>query len=349
MAADQVRTGSDGAGKVPPRPGTNPSVPSRAYTRPSGYGTNRPGGRPGPRASARQLSRRRQHKIYMVSGTTVVVIVVIGVIIAVSLTGGGGTTTQTSKGAPGGVPLGTFAVPQALVNKVGDVPVSALVGAVQASPSAETLPEKLPARADALTVDGKPAILYIGAEWCPYCAAERWALVMALSKFGTFGPLRGTTSSPTDYSPSTPTFSFYGAGYTSKYLAFVPVEQETNNRVALQSPTKAQKALFTQWDAPPYVDASNAGAIPFLYLAGKYLLLGAQYASVAISGMPFTKAVSYLTSGTNVTSKQAEASAGYLVGDLCTLTHNQPSTVCAAVPAKLKGKTASVPGAGAGN
>ena len=60
----------------------------------------------------------------------------------------------------------------------------------------------------------------MGAEYCPYCAAERWALVMALSKFGTFTDLQGTTSSATDTNPSTPTFSFYGSTYTSKYLSF---------------------------------------------------------------------------------------------------------------------------------
>src|SRR5258706_2836824 len=28
---------------------------------------------------------------------------------------------------------------------------------------------------------GKPEFLYMGAEYCPYCAAERWAMVVALS------------------------------------------------------------------------------------------------------------------------------------------------------------------------
>ena len=37
----------------------------------------------------------------------------------------------------------------------------------------------------ALTSGGKPEILYVGAEYCPYCAAERWAMVVALSRFGT--------------------------------------------------------------------------------------------------------------------------------------------------------------------
>ena len=41
----------------------------------------------------------------------------------------------------------------------------------------------------ALTSNGKPEILYIGAEFCPYCAAERWAIAVALSRFGTLSPL----------------------------------------------------------------------------------------------------------------------------------------------------------------
>src|SRR5690348_15801045 len=30
-------------------------------------------------------------------------------------------------------------------------------------------------KAPALTADGKPRVLYVGAEYCPYCAAQRWA------------------------------------------------------------------------------------------------------------------------------------------------------------------------------
>jgi hypothetical protein len=43
------------------------------------------------------------------------------------------------------------------------------------------------------------AVVFVGAEYCPYCASERWPLVMALSKFGTFFEgLRGSMSSTTD-------------------------------------------------------------------------------------------------------------------------------------------------------
>ena len=40
-----------------------------------------------------------------------------------------------------------------------------------------------------LTSGGKPEVLYMGAEYCPFCAAERWAMVVALSRFGTFSGL----------------------------------------------------------------------------------------------------------------------------------------------------------------
>src|SRR5205823_15010475 len=42
---------------------------------------------------------------------------------------------------------------------------------------------------------GKPEVLYIGAEYCPFCAAERWSLVYALARFGTFKGLLLSTSS----------------------------------------------------------------------------------------------------------------------------------------------------------
>ena len=53
-----------------------------------------------------------------------------------------------------------------------------------------------------LSFDGKsPAILYYGAEYCPFCAAERWAIIAALSRFGTWSGLKITASSHTDAYP----------------------------------------------------------------------------------------------------------------------------------------------------
>ena len=79
--------------------------------------------------------------------------------------------------------------------------------------------------------DGKPEITYVGAEYCPYSAAERWALAVALSRFGTFSHLSGTHSSSTDVYPNTQTLSFYGSSYSSPYVDFQAVEEATNQQV----------------------------------------------------------------------------------------------------------------------
>ena len=34
--------------------------------------------------------------------------------------------------------------------------------------------------------NGHPEFFYVGGEFCPYCGAERWAMINALSRFGTF-------------------------------------------------------------------------------------------------------------------------------------------------------------------
>ena len=109
----------------------------------------------------------------------------------------------------------------------------------------------------------------MGAEYCPYCAAERWSMIVALSRFGTFSGLSTVHSSTTDTPSNISTFTFHGSSYTSKYLTFTPVEMQTNipdpstgSYTTLQTPTKEQQALITKYDAPPYVASADAGRDP---------------------------------------------------------------------------------------
>jgi hypothetical protein len=120
---------------------------------------------------------------------------------------------------------------------------------------------------------------------------------MALSKFGTFEGLRGSISSATDVDPSTPSFSFYRSAYTSKYLSFLAEEEENNAEQALQAPTAEEQALVTKYDTTPYAPAAVAGVIPFVYMAGKYILTGTQFIPSRIAGMNWAAADAYLTSG----------------------------------------------------
>src|SRR5258708_20962563 len=61
--------------------------------------------------------------------------------------------------------------------------------------------------------NGHPEFFYVGGEFCPYCGAQRWAIINALGRFGTFSNLSQTQA----YEYNVPTFSFYGSKYTSSY------------------------------------------------------------------------------------------------------------------------------------
>ena len=93
-----------------------------------------------------------------------------------------------------------------------------------------------------LTIGGKPAIVFVSEESCPFCAAERWPLVVALSHFGTWSDLGSTRSSATDIYPDTATFSFRNARYTSRVLT-LRTTRLTDNR---GHPLQAQSLLDTK-------------------------------------------------------------------------------------------------------
>jgi thiol-disulfide isomerase/thioredoxin len=249
--------------------------------------------------------------------------------VLLSLTLTAGTASASTPGGPGIFPLAPGSV--ALVE---NIPAATLLHAATAQPRVAQAPTPLPPGTSALTSNGKPEILYVGANYCPFCAAERWVIVMALSKFGTFRGLEGTSSSASDINASTPTFTFYGSSYKSRYLSFVAVETKGNiagssgQYPTLQTLAAGQLALIRKWDAPPYVPSEYAGAVPFLYMAGRYIVIGSQFDASPIAGWTFTAAASYVTSGSNPTSKGVEAAAGQLTASLCVLTHNRPASVC---------------------
>lgn len=177
---------------------------------------------------------------------------------------------------------------------------------------------------------GKPLVFYFGAEFCPYCAAERWPLIIALSRFGTFSGLATSTSSSTDVFANTRTFTFRSATYTSDVIAFQSVEASDRDGNGLQSPSAAQQALITKYD--------QGDTIPFLDIGNGYVLLQPSYMPDAIRGMSWSQIATALG---NPESPQAQAiigSANQLTAAICTLTSNQPATVCTAPIQAIEGK-----------
>jgi thiol-disulfide isomerase/thioredoxin len=179
-----------------------------------------------------------------------------------------------------------------------------------------------------LVFNGKPEVLYMGAEYCPYCAAERWSMIVALDKFGTFTGLEYSASTPTDIFPNTPTFTFRNASYTSNYISFVSVEQQDRLRNPLQTATPEQIALLNQYD--------SGGSIPFIDFGNAYVVVGAQYSPAVLrvgqspTAAPYnwTQISAQLDNSTGVIAQNADGTANRLVSAICKIDGGQPSIVC---------------------
>jgi thiol-disulfide isomerase/thioredoxin len=206
--------------------------------------------------------------------------------------------------------------------KLQSVPVSTLT----AAPTGGIISTPQSVNNPALTADGKPELLYIGAEFCPHCAAERWPMYIALSKFGTFSPQPGQIHSANE-DGDVPTLTFYGTKYTSPYFTFTPVEAYTNKPAGngyapLQSPTQAQLTLWQN---------TNGGSFPFVDIGGKEVLPGAQYSFEPLQSEPFGAVADQVGNNSTEIGANIDASAAQLISTICgSLTHGQPSDVCSA-------------------
>ena len=260
-------------------------------------------------AAARKAESRR--RMLIAGGSTVVVLVIVVVLIVIKL------SSSSPSDAGAGSPSGT-ALPAKVAAQITSVPASTLakVGA------GATVSGSIKAVTDTpLTSNGKPEVLYIGAEFCPFCATERWAMAVALSRFGTFSPLHGIHSSATDTPASIPTVTFYKSTYTSKYLTFTPVETtEVDKSKTLQTPTSAQSALWTKY---------TQQGIPFVDFGNKYVVSGASYSYQVLQGKTWAQIAGDLQDpGTDI-AQGADGAANQLTAAICKLTGNQPATVCA--------------------
>lgn len=167
---------------------------------------------------------------------------------------------------------------------------------------------------------GKPEVFYFGAEYCPYCAAQRWPLILALSRFGTFSGLHTTSSSSTDVFPNTPTFTFHNATYTSQYIDFRAVESEDRTGNALETPTSRDQALVKQYD--------TSGSIPFVDFGNKYAFAGAMYSPDLLSGMSWQEVADAVAQSGSPQEAAVVGSANLMTAAICRMTADQPATVC---------------------
>jgi Domain of unknown function (DUF929) len=345
MAPNQSKSASGGN---TPKPANNPAGgsgqsakdKSRAQSRPvsgkaagakagkagapgGGKGGNTP--RPGSRPAA-QPKKGRFSGAMLAWGAVGLVVVVIAALVIVKATSGSSSNKATY------TPVTT--APASVVHDVTTIPTSVYNTVGVTSPTVQVSPPIVLSKQPPLSIDGKsPAMLYYGAEYCPYCAAERWAMTAALSRFGTWSGLKITASSHTDVDPITHTFSYAGATLTSPYLTFRGIEAFTNvptttYYTTLQTPTNAEKKIINA--GQQFIPNAQSGAVsfPFVNIGNVAIISGASYDPGILSGQTWTQIASGLSNPNNPATQAIVAAANYMTAAICASTKNAPASVC---------------------
>jgi Domain of unknown function (DUF929) len=276
-------------------------------------------------AAQREAARRAEQRkrILLATGSIIVVAAIVLTFVIIKLNNkSSGTSAQGVSNGPTGTALAS------VVHNLTTVPASTLAAVGNGGGAVTAMPKSI--SGSPLTANGKPEMLFIGAEYCPYCGAERWAMIVALSRFGTFTGLSTVHSSTTDTDPDTPTWTFVHATYTSQYLTFTSVEETTNipdpstgSYTLLQTPTAAQQTLITKY-------AGSSGTIPFIDFGNKYMIEGASYdASLLGQGkISWATIASDLHNPNSSIAKGVLGVANYITAAICGMTGNQPASVC---------------------
>ena len=180
--------------------------------------------------------------------------------------------------------------------------------------------------------NGRPEVFFVGSEDCATCAAERWGLVIALSRFGSFGRLYLTQSASGVAFPDTATFTFRNATYASHYVDLVAVETADRTGAALSAPTADEQGLIARFDAPPYVPAAGAGSTPWIDVANRYATQGAGFTPAVLGGLSWADVVEKLGNAADPVTRGIVGTAGDITAAICRATGMQPASVCGAPP-----------------
>jgi hypothetical protein len=271
------------------------------------------------KAAAKVRAAQQQKRQRMQWSIGIIVLVVVGVVVLVLAKMSTNNTKASSD-------LGRHDAPASVAADLAKVPLPLITKAFKAR-SGSDASYKAPAAVNEkpLTAQGKPRVLYMGAEYCPFCGAERWALTVALSKFGTFSDLKIVHSMSNDNPADVPTLSFYGAKYTSKYLTFSPIELEDREGKPLEKPSAADQKLLVD----------HGRSYPFIDFGGRFIQSGASLDANVLLGKKQVDIAKSITASGDISSisGQVNSAAGGFIKAICALTDGQPGNVCKAFPA----------------
>ena len=259
------------------------------------------------------------------------VVVIVATLVIVRLVVGDGPVASSAQAVRPASP--------ALVHEVSSVPPTVFdeVGAAVPSAFAGSAPIVVTGQPPLALGGRSPSVLYLGAEYCPYCAAERWAMVVALSRFGTWHGLETTASGLLDGDYRT--FSFRHATLESPYVHLATIEACTNRPDStargcsgygvLQTPTAAEQRTLARYAGTAFVPGDRGGiAFPYVDIDNRVLLSGSTYQPVVLTNLTQAQIAGALTDPTDPVTQSIVGTANELSAGICAATGGMPSSVC---------------------
>jgi hypothetical protein len=180
--------------------------------------------------------------------------------------------------------------------------------------------------------NGKTLVFFMGAGFCPFCASERWAIIRALSNFGSWQGIVETASA--DHNEkylNIPTVNFANAIYTSDHVQFVGRETADRNFEPEQELDERDYEIL---------DAFNPDQIiPFLLIDGQFMQAGSGYSPQLLEGMDHAKVKAELANPDSSVGKAIRSEADNITALVCK-SINDKASVCDSESIKtLAGKT----------
>lgn len=272
--------------------------------------------------------RHRRSPATLLTWLTVVVVLVV-VVVLLAVKAGTGNLGIAPPAPPPFTPAS-----QQVVSDVTTIPASTYNAVGLASPAEVITPPAAAGDHAPLSSDGKAVVFFYGAEFCGYCAGERWALIAALSRFGTFTNLGYMRSTGTQSPAGIESFTFRDVSFKSRYVRFEAVERRSN-----YNPTGTS---FTSLEVPDAQQAHLLAAFhvtgyPFIDFGNRYVTEGPSYSPTFLSGLTAGQIGSSLSTlagdphqpvAQQPVAQSIVALANYYTAAICASTRGQPGSVC---------------------
>ena len=276
---------------------------------------------PAPTSPGRRLPRR-----YVAFGVIIVAIALLGTLVLVrdNYSPPSSPTTETFNAAPSSLVNTVASVPQSVYDAVGVSSPDSPVTPLQATTKAGNTPMW---EATVTRGQREPVVFFYGAEFAPYAAAQRWPLVLALSRFGAFRRIGLVQSSTTAAFANISTFTFYDTYYTSKYVVLEPIERYSSlnptgaRYLSLQTPDGRQRSAVATY-------ASSATTFPLLDVANRWVLNGASFAPSVLTGLSQDQIAGDLSAPASPLTQAVVSAANEITASICAVDGQKPGGVC---------------------